>query len=42
MKPTVKLEAWLGLSSLWRSGSPSNVTSFDDELKDGRYVLLDD
>jgi len=38
----VKLQAWFGISPLWRSGSPSNGISFDVQLKNGRYVLLDD
>ena len=37
-----KLGAWLGVTPLWRTGSPSNGISLDVRLEDGRYVLLDD
>ena len=38
----VKLKAWFGISPFWRSGLPSNGISFDVQLKNGRYVPLDD
>ncbi|KAF8961003.1 hypothetical protein BDZ97DRAFT_1830853 [Flammula alnicola] len=37
-----KLGAWLGVTPLWRVGTPSNGISLDVKVEDGRYVLLDD
>ncbi|KAJ7125620.1 hypothetical protein C8R43DRAFT_1029603 [Mycena crocata] len=36
-----KLGAWLGLTPLWRSGTPSNGISLDVRLECGRYVLIE-
>ncbi|KAI0963649.1 hypothetical protein AcW1_000667 [Taiwanofungus camphoratus] len=37
-----KIPVWFGLSPLWRSGTPSQGLALDAELKNGRYVLLED
>lgn len=37
-----KLGAWLGLTPLWRSGTPSSGISLDVRLEDGRYVTIED
>ena len=36
-----KIGAWLGITPLWRTGTPSNGISLDVKLEDDRYVLLD-
>ncbi|KAJ6604613.1 hypothetical protein DFH09DRAFT_1123281 [Mycena vulgaris] len=35
-----KLGAWLGLTPLWRDGTPSNGISLDVRLDGGRYVVI--
>ncbi|KDR84944.1 hypothetical protein GALMADRAFT_1322109 [Galerina marginata CBS 339.88] len=37
-----KLGAWMGVTPLWRSGTPSNGLSLDVRVENGRYVLLSD
>ncbi|KAF5385209.1 hypothetical protein D9615_001490 [Tricholomella constricta] len=36
-----KMGAWLGLTPLWRSGTPSDGVSLDVRLEHGRFVLID-
>jgi len=36
-----KFGAWLGVTPLWRSGTPSNGISLDVRLEGGRFVLLE-
>jgi hypothetical protein len=36
-----KLGVWLGLTSHWRSGTPSKGISLDVRLENGRYILVD-
>ncbi|KAG9222767.1 hypothetical protein CCMSSC00406_0004681 [Pleurotus cornucopiae] len=38
----VKLGAYLGLTPIWRSGSPSKGVSLDVQLQNGRYVVLEE
>ncbi|RDB29648.1 hypothetical protein Hypma_015565 [Hypsizygus marmoreus] len=37
-----KFGAWLGLTPLWRSGTPSSGVSLDVRLENGHYVLIED
>ncbi|KAJ3799908.1 hypothetical protein GGU11DRAFT_775291 [Lentinula aff. detonsa] len=37
-----KLGAWFGITPLWRAGAISPGVAIDVQLKDGRYILLDD
>lgn len=37
-----KLGAWMGLTPLWRYGTPSDGLSLDIKVKNGRYVLFDE
>ncbi|KAJ7038241.1 hypothetical protein C8F04DRAFT_998180 [Mycena alexandri] len=36
-----KLGAWLGVTPLWRSGTPSHGISVDVRLEGGRYVVIE-
>ncbi|KAJ7492658.1 hypothetical protein FB451DRAFT_1219165 [Mycena latifolia] len=36
-----KLGAWLGLTPLWRSGTPSDGITLDVRLEGGRYVVIE-
>ncbi|KAF9496158.1 hypothetical protein BDN71DRAFT_1482328 [Pleurotus eryngii] len=38
----VKIGAYLGITPIWRSGSPSKGVSLDLRLQNGRYVVLEE